>query len=77
MQLLHHTHLDQILVVLRVSLKVQRVKQVVIPSIQKLIEDVEVPLAVVLVYYTRFLQQVVQDVTANWCPLWKRMEGDS
>lgn len=57
--LLHHTHLDQILVALRVSFKVQHVKQAVIPSIQKLIENMEVPLAVVLMHYTRLLQQVV------------------
>lgn len=55
----HHTHLDQILVALRVSFKVQHFKQVVIPPIQKLIEDVKVPLPVVLMYYTRFFQQVV------------------
>lgn len=59
------THLDQILVLLWVSLKVQFIEQVVVCSIQELIEDVEVPLAVVLVHNPRFLQQVVQDVTAH------------
>lgn len=57
------------MVVLRVSFQVQCVEQVVVPSIQKLVEDVEVPLTVVLVNYTGFLQQVVQDVSAHWCPL--------
>lgn len=65
----HHTHLYQIMVVLRLSFQIQRGKQIVVSSIQKLIEDVEVPLTVVLVHYTGFFQQVVQDVTAHWCPL--------
>lgn len=63
------TNLDQILVFLWVSLKVQFIKQVVICSIQELIEDVKVPLTMVLVHNTGFLQQVVQDVTAHWRPL--------
>lgn len=70
-RLLNHAHLDQAVVVLRVSFQTQCVKQVIITSIQKLIEDVEVPLTVVLVYYSGFFQQIVQDVTAHWCPLGK------
>lgn len=64
-----NTNLDKILVLLWVSLKVQIIEQVVICSVQELIEDVKVPLAVVLVHNAGFLQQVVQDVTAHWCPL--------
>lgn len=60
-----HTHLDQILVFLWVSLQIQFIEQVIVCSIQELIEDVEVPLTVVLVHNPRFLQQVVQDVTAH------------
>lgn len=66
---LHDTHLDQIAVVLGDSFEVQRVEQVIVSSIQKLIEDVKVSLTVVLVHDTRFLQQVVQDVTTHRCPL--------
>lgn len=64
-----HTHLHQVVVALRVPLQSQRGKQVVVPSIQELVEDVEVPLTVVLVHDARLLQQVVQDVTAYWRPL--------
>lgn len=72
-----HTHLDQILVALRVSFKFQRFEKLIVPSVQKLIEDVEVPLTVVLMYYTGFLQQVVDDVSAYWCPLAEVVEMDA
>lgn len=65
------THLDQIAVVLRVSLQVQRVEQVDVASIEELIEDVEVSFSVVLVHDSGFLQQVVQDVTSYWRSLKK------
>lgn len=70
------THLDQILVFLWVSLKVQFIEQVVVCSIQELIEDVEVPLTVVLVHNPRFLQQVVQDVPAHWRSLGEVPQND-
>lgn len=74
-----HTHLDQILIFLRVSFQFQCTEQIIVSSIQELIEDVEVPLAVVLVHHPRFLQQVVQDVSPHWCPLEEvtRKDGNS
>lgn len=72
----HYTYLDQIEIFLRVSFQVQCVEQVIVRSIQELIEDVEVPLTLVLVHHSWFLQQVVQDVTAHRCPLGKISKQD-
>lgn len=59
------THLDQILVLLGVPLQAQTSQQVLLPSLNQLIEDVEVPLPVVLVNHTGLLQQVVDDVASH------------
>lgn len=57
------------MILLWVLLKAQPPEQVLLPSLQQLVEDVEVPLAVVLVHNSGFLQEVVQDVAPNRSPL--------
>lgn len=58
-------YLDQVLVLLGVSLQAQSSQQVLLSSFDHLIENVEVPLPVVLVDHPGLLQQVVDDVAAN------------
>lgn len=58
------SHLHQILVLLGVFLQPQSPQQVLLSSLDELIKDVEVPLAVALMHDARLLQQVVQDVTS-------------
>lgn len=50
---------------LAVSLQAEPAEQIFLSSLHQLIEDVKVPLPVVLVHHTRFLQQITQDVTTN------------
>lgn len=66
---LHDAHFDQVLVLLTVPLQAQAPQQVLLPSFDQLIENVEVPLSVVLVDHAGLLQQVVDDVASNWCAL--------
>lgn len=60
------TYFDQELVLLRVPLQAQASQQVLFPSLDQLIENVEVPLPVVLVDHAGLLQQVVDDVASHW-----------
>lgn len=60
------THLDQVLVLLSVPLQAQTPQQVLLPSFNQLIENVEVPLSMVLVDHAGLLQQVVDDVASHW-----------
>lgn len=53
------------MVLLRVPLQAQAPQQVLLPTLNQLIEDVKVSLAVVLVDHSGLLQQVVDDVTPN------------
>lgn len=57
------------MILLWVLLKAQPPQQILLPSFQQLVEDVEVPLTVVLVHNSGFLQEVVQDVAPNRSPL--------
>lgn len=57
------------MILLWVLLKAQPPQQILLPSFQQLVEDVEVPLTVVLVHNSGFLQEVVQDVASNRSPL--------
>lgn len=50
---------------LAVSLQAEPAEQIFLSSLHQLIEDVKVPLSVVLVHHTGFLQQITQDVTTN------------
>lgn len=58
-------YLDEVLVLLRIPLQAQASQQVFLPSFDQLIENVEVPLSVVLVDNAGLLQQVVDDVASN------------
>lgn len=58
------TDFDQILVLLGVPLQAQTSQQVLLSSLDQLIEDVEVPLPVVLVNHAGLFQQVVDDVAS-------------
>lgn len=57
--------LDEVLVLLRVPLQAESPEQILLAALEELIEDVEVSFSVALVHDTRFLQQVVKDVTPN------------
>lgn len=59
------TYFDQILVLLGVPLQAQASQQVLLSSLDQLIEDVEVPLPVVLVNHPGLFQQVVDDVASH------------
>lgn len=59
------TYFDQILVLLGVPLQAQAPQQVFLSSLNQLIEDVEVPLPVVLVNHAGLFQQVVDDVASH------------
>lgn len=63
------SYLGEVVVLLGVSLQAQLVQQVVVPSFHYLIEDVKVPLPVILMNDPRLLQQVVEDVAPNCVPL--------
>lgn len=58
-------YFDQILVLLGVPLQAQTPQQVFLSSLNQLIENVEVPLPVVLVNHTGLFQQVVDDVATH------------
>lgn len=59
---------------MRVSLQLQAFQQLIIPSIQKLVENMKVSFPVVLVYNTGFLQKVVKDVRSHGCTLQSKTE---
>lgn len=63
------------MILLGVLLKAQPPQQILLPSFQQLVEDVEVPLTVVLVHNSGFLQEVVQDVAPNRSPLKQTRRG--
>lgn len=65
MSLVRASYFDQVLVLLGVPLQAQAPQQVLLPSLDQLVEDVEVPLAVVLVHHAGLLQQVVDDVASH------------
>lgn len=60
-----HTDLDQVLVLLTVPLQAQAPQQVLLPSFDQLVENVEVPLPMVLVDHAGLLQKVVDDVASH------------
>lgn len=64
------------MVFLRVPLEAQCPQQIVLASLQQLVEDVEAPLAVALVHHAGLLQQVVQEVTPHRQPLREVRERD-
>lgn len=59
------TDLHEVSVKLAVSLQAQPPQQVLFSSLHQLVENVEIPLTVVLVDHAGLLQQVAQDVTAD------------
>jgi hypothetical protein len=65
------------LVFLGVSLQSQLAEKVLFSSLEQLVENMEVPLAVVLVHNTGFLQQVVEDVATYRRPLGEVRNRDS
>lgn len=67
---LSHAYLGEIVVMLGVSLQAQLVQEVVLSSLHKLVEDVEVSLPVILMHDPRLLKQVVQDMTPDSVALW-------
>lgn len=67
---LSYAYLGEIVVMLGVSLQAQLVQEVVLSSLHKLVEDVEVSLPVILMHDPRLLQQVVQDMTPDSVALW-------
>lgn len=67
---LSYAYLGEIVVMLGVSLQAQLVQEVVLSSLHKLVEDVEVSLPVILMHDPRLLQQVVQDMTSDGVALW-------
>ncbi|TNN56669.1 hypothetical protein EYF80_033096 [Liparis tanakae] len=62
-------HLAQVGVALAASLQAQAVQQLLLSSLQQLVEDVEVSLSVVLMHDSGLLQQVVEDVSPDRVPL--------
>lgn len=50
---------------LAVPLQTEPAEQIFLSSLHQLIEDVKVPLSMVLVHHTGFLQEITQDVTTN------------
>jgi hypothetical protein len=50
----------------RVSGEVEVGEELRVPTLQQLVEDVEVPLALCLVHNSRLLQEIVVDVTSHW-----------
>lgn len=69
--------LHKVLVLLCVPLQAESPEQVLLATLNELIEDVEVSFSVALVHNTRFLQQVVYDVTPNWSTLPTRKANGS
>lgn len=67
---LSYAYLGEIVVMLGVSLQAQLVQEVVLSSLHKLVEDVEVSLPVILMHDPRLLKQVVQDMTPDSVALW-------
>ena len=59
------TYLHEIIVVQAVSLKTELVQKIFLSSLHQLVEDVEVPLSVVLMHHPGLLQQIVEDVSAQ------------
>lgn len=70
-------YFDQVLVLLGVPLQAQTSQQVLLSSLDQLVEDVEVPLPVVLVDHAGLFQQVVDDVASHRgaLPTRRRPEG--
>lgn len=64
------THLHQVQVALGVALQAQPEQRLLLTPLQQLVEDVEVPLPVVLVHHSGLLQEVTEDVAAHGGPLW-------
>ena len=64
------THLDQVQVALGVPLQAQPAQHLLLAPFQQLVEDVEVPLPVVLVNHSGLLQQVTEDVATHRRTLW-------
>lgn len=62
-------YFNEVLVLLRVPLQAQPSQQVLFPSLNQLIENVEVSLSVILVDHAGLLQQVVDDVASHWSTL--------
>lgn len=62
---LYNPHLDQVLILLCVSLQAEPSQQVLLSSLDYLVENVEIPFSMVLVDHPRLLQQVVNDVAAD------------
>lgn len=60
------SYFDQVLVLLQVPLQAQVSQKVLITPLDQLVENVEVPLPVVLVDHARLLEQIVDDVTSYW-----------
>ena len=60
-----HPDLIQVEVVGHASLQPQPPHQVIVSTLQQLVEDVEVALSLVQVTHARLLQQVVNDVSTN------------
>lgn len=61
--------LNEVLVLLCVPLQPETPEQILLATLNELIEDVEVSFSVTLVHDTRFLQKVVKDLTPNWSTL--------
>lgn len=64
------THLYQVQVVLGVSFQTQPAQCLLLTSLQQLVEDMEVPLPVILVYNSGLLQEVTEDVATYGGTLW-------
>ena len=60
-----HPYLREIVVVQAVSLKTELLQKIILSSLHQLVEDVEVPLSVVLMDHPGLLQQIVEDVSAQ------------
>lgn len=59
------THLHQIQVALGVSFQAQPAQRLLLTPLQQLVEDVEVPLPVILVHHAGLLQEVTEDVATH------------
>lgn len=64
------THLHQVQVALRVPFQAQPAQRLLLTPLQQLVEDVEVPLPVILVHHPGLLQEVTEDVAAHGGALW-------
>lgn len=62
-------HLCKVEVGARICSEVEVCQQLRVSTLQQLVEDVEVSLTRCLVHHSRFLQQVIVDMTTNWSSL--------